>query len=136
GDRGDSRFYLSLQDELMVRFGSERLQNMMNRLGMDDSTPIESKMVSRAVESAQKRVEGNKFDARNRVLEYDDVLRKQREIIYSERNNIIDSDESGELINTMVCSTLERSVQYYVIEEEDEPDYEPFINYIGDVFLN
>ncbi|MCY1037426.1 preprotein translocase subunit SecA [Staphylococcus nepalensis] len=136
GDRGDSRFYLSLQDELMVRFGSERLQNMMNRLGMDDSTPIESKMVSRAVESAQKRVEGNNFDARKRVLEYDDVLRKQREIIYSERNNIIDSDESGELINTMLRSTLERSVQYYVSEEDDEPDYEPFINYIGDVFLN
>ena len=70
GDKGDSRFYLSLQDELMVRFGSERLQKMMNRLGMDDSTPIESKMVSRAVESAQKRVEGNNFDARKRILEY------------------------------------------------------------------
>src|SRR5699024_460298 len=135
GDRGDSRFYLSLQDELMVRFGSERLQNMMNRLGMDDSTPIESKMVSRAVESAQKRVEGNNFDARKRVLEYDDVLRKQREIIYRERNNIIDSDESGELINPMLRSTLDRSVQYNVSEEDDERDYEPSINYIGDVFL-
>ena len=75
----------------MVRFGSERLQKMMNRLGMDDSTPIESKMVSRAVESAQKRVEGNNFDARKRILEYDEVLRKQREIIYNERNEIIDS---------------------------------------------
>src|SRR5699024_4612484 len=136
GDKGDSRFYLSLQDELMVRFGSERLQNMMNRLGMDDSTPIESKMVSRAVESAQKRVEGNNFDARKRVLEYDDVLRKQREIIYSERNDIIDSDESGELINAMLRSTLERSIHYYVNEEDDEPDYEPFINYVEDVFLN
>jgi len=136
GDKGDSRFYLSLQDELMVRFGSERLQNMMNRLGMDDSTPIESKMVSRAVESAQKRVEGNNFDARKRVLEYDDVLRKQREIIYSERNDIIDSDESSELINAMLRSTLERSIQYYVNEEDDDPDYEPFINYVEDVFLN
>ncbi|MCI2940844.1 preprotein translocase subunit SecA [Staphylococcus cohnii] len=136
GDKGDSRFYLSLQDELMVRFGSERLQNMMNRLGMDDSTPIESKMVSRAVESAQKRVEGNNFDARKRVLEYDDVLRKQREIIYSERNDIIDSDESSELINAMLRSTLERSIHYYVNEEDDEPDYEPFINYVEDVFLN
>ncbi|MDG5441766.1 preprotein translocase subunit SecA, partial [Staphylococcus aureus] len=90
GDKGDSRFYLSLQDELMIRFGSERLQKMMSRLGLDDSTPIESKMVSRAVESAQKRVEGNNFDARKRILEYDEVLRKQREIIYSERNSIID----------------------------------------------
>lgn len=136
GDKGESRFYLSLQDELMVRFGSERLQNMMNRLGMDDSTPIESKMVSRAVESAQKRVEGNNFDARKRVLEYDDVLRKQREIIYGERNSIIDSDESGGLVNDMLRSTLERSVNYYVNEEADDPDYEPFINYVDDVFLN
>ncbi|PHK49268.1 preprotein translocase subunit SecA [Staphylococcus edaphicus] len=136
GDKGDSRFYLSLQDELMVRFGSERLQNMMNRLGMDDSTPIESKMVSRAVESAQKRVEGNNFDARKRVLEYDDVLRKQREIIYGERNSIIDSDESGSLVNDMLRSTLERSVDYYINEEADDPDYEPFINYVDDVFLN
>ncbi|HHE7684811.1 TPA: preprotein translocase subunit SecA, partial [Staphylococcus aureus] len=72
GDKGDSRFYLSLQDELMIRFGSERLQKMMSRLGLDDSTPIESKMVSRAVESAQKRVEGNNFDARKRILEYDE----------------------------------------------------------------
>ncbi|SUM91163.1 preprotein translocase subunit SecA [Staphylococcus saprophyticus] len=136
GDKGDSRFYLSLQDELMVRFGSERLQNMMNRLGMDDSTPIESKMVSRAVESAQKRVEGNNFDARKRVLEYDDVLRKQREIIYGERNSIIDSDESSGLVNDMLRSTLERSVNYYVNEEADDPDYKPFINYVDDVFLN
>ncbi|RIL45408.1 preprotein translocase subunit SecA, partial [Mammaliicoccus fleurettii] len=105
GDKGDSRFYLSLQDDLMVRFGSERLQSMMNRLGMDDSTPIESKMVSRAVESAQKRVEGNNFDARKRVLEYDDVLRKQRDIIYGERNRIIDNDESGDLVNEMLHST-------------------------------
>ena len=90
GDVGRSRFYLSLQDELMVRFGSERMQSLMGKLGMNDDTPIESKMVSRAVESAQKRVEGNNFDARKRLLEYDDVLRKQREIIYGERNDIIE----------------------------------------------
>lgn len=136
GDRGDSRFYLSLQDELMVRFGSERLQKMMNRLGMDDSTPIESKMVSRAVESAQKRVEGNNFDTRKRILEYDDVLRKQREIIYSERNSIIDNENSSELVNAMLQSTLQRSVTYYINDDEEDPDYEPFINYIEDVFLN
>lgn len=136
GDRGDSRFYLSLQDELMVRFGSERLQKMMDRLGMDDSTPIESKMVSRAVESAQKRVEGNNFDARKRILEYDDVLRKQREIIYSERNSIIDSENSSELVNSMLQSTLERSVAHYINDDEEDPDYEPFVNYVDDVFLN
>lgn len=136
GDKGDSRFYLSLQDELMVRFGSDRLQKMMNRLGMDDSTPIESRMVSRAVESAQKRVEGNNFDARKRILEYDDVLRKQREIIYGERNNIIDSESSDELVQGMLRSTLETAIRYYINEEEDDPDYEPFINYVDDVFLS
>ncbi|WP_412519590.1 preprotein translocase subunit SecA [Staphylococcus simulans] len=136
GDKGESRFYLSLQDELMVRFGSERLQNMMGRLGMDDSTPIESKMVSRAVESAQKRVEGNNFDARKRILEYDEVLRKQREIIYGERNSIIDNEESSDLVKTMMRSTLDRAIDYYVDEDLDEIDYEPFINYVEDVFLH
>lgn len=136
GDKGESRFYLSLQDELMVRFGSERLQNMMGRLGMDDSTPIESKMVSRAVESAQKRVEGNNFDARKRILEYDEVLRKQREIIYGERNNIIDNESSSELVKTMMRSTLDRAIGNYVNEDIDEIDYEPFINYVEDVFLH
>ena len=118
GDKGDSRFYLSLQDELMVRFGSERLQKMMNRLGMDDSTPIESKMVSRAVESAQKRVEGNNFDARKRILEYDEVLRKQREIIYNERNSIIDSEDSSEIVMAMMRTTLQRAINYYINDED------------------
>lgn len=135
GDKGDSRFYLSLQDELMVRFGSERLQKMMNRLGMDDSTPIESKMVSRAVESAQKRVEGNNFDARKRILEYDEVLRKQREIIYNERNSIIDSEDSSEIVMAMMRTTLQRAINYYINDEDDNPDYGPFIDYVNDVFI-
>ena len=134
GDNGDSRFYLSLQDELMVRFGSE-ITKMMGRLGMDDSTPIESKMVSRAVESAQKRVEGNNFDARKRILEYDEVLRKQREIIYSERNEIIDNDDSSQVVDAMLRSTLQRGINYHINEEDDNLDYQPFINYINDVFL-
>lgn len=136
GDRGDSRFYLSLQDDLMVRFGSERMQAMMNRLGMDDSTPIESKMVSRAVESAQKRVEGNNFDARKRILEYDEVLRKQREIMYEERNRIIDDESSSELVIEMLKSTLQRTIQYHVNEDAENPDYEPLIHYVEDVFLH
>lgn len=136
GDRGDSRFYLSLQDDLMVRFGSERMQAMMNRLGMDDSTPIESKMVSRAVESAQKRVEGNNFDARKRILEYDEVLRKQREIMYEERNRIIDDESSSELVIEMLKSTLQRTIQFHVNEDAENPDYEPLIHYVEDVFLH
>lgn len=135
GDKGDSRFYLSLQDELMIRFGSERLQKMMSRLGLDDSTPIESKMVSRAVESAQKRVEGNNFDARKRILEYDEVLRKQREIIYNERNSIIDEEDSSQVVDAMLRSTLQRSINYYINTVDDEPEYQPFIDYINDIFL-
>ncbi|GBY26445.1 preprotein translocase subunit SecA [Staphylococcus aureus] len=135
GDKGDSRFYLSLQDELMIRFGSERLQKMMSRLGLDDSTPIESKMVSRAVESAQKRVEGNNFDARKRILEYDEVLRKQREIIYNERNSIIDEEDSSQVVDAMLRSTLQRSINYYINTADDEPEYQPFIDYINDIFL-
>ncbi|HEK6301142.1 TPA: preprotein translocase subunit SecA [Staphylococcus aureus] len=134
GDKGDSRFYLSLQDELMIRFGSERLQKMMSRLGLDDSTPIESKMVSRAVESAQKRVEGNNFDARKRILEYDEVLRKQREIIYNERNSIIDEEDSSQVVDAMLRSTLQRSINYYINTADDEPEYQPFIDYINDIF--
>ncbi|NEE89818.1 preprotein translocase subunit SecA [Staphylococcus aureus] len=135
GDKGDSRFYLSLQDELMIRFGSERLQKMMSRLGLDDSTPIESKMVSRAVESAQKRVEGNNFDTRKRILEYDEVLRKQREIIYNERNSIIDEEDSSQVVDAMLRSTLQRSINYYINTADDEPEYQPFIDYINDIFL-
>ncbi|CAC8970481.1 TPA: preprotein translocase subunit SecA [Staphylococcus aureus] len=135
GDKGDSRFYLSLQDELMIRFGSERLQKMMSRLGLDDSTPIESKMVSRAVESAQKRVEGNNFDARKRILEYDEVLRKQREIIYNERNSIIDEEDSSQVVDAILRSTLQRSINYYINTADDEPEYQPFIDYINDIFL-
>ncbi|MDT3145597.1 preprotein translocase subunit SecA [Staphylococcus aureus] len=135
GDKGDSRFYLSLQDELMIRFGSERLQKMMSRLGLDDSTPIESKMVSRAVESAQKRVEGNNFDARKRILEYDEVLRKQREIIYNERNSIIDEEDSSQVVDAMLRSTLQRSINYYINTADDELEYQPFIDYINDIFL-
>ena len=74
GDPGVTQFYLSLEDELMRRFGSEQMKSMMTKLGMDDETPIQSKMVSRSVESAQKRVEGNNFDSRKRLLQYDDVL--------------------------------------------------------------
>src|SRR5699024_4253135 len=94
GDPGLSQFYLSMEDELMRRFGSDNLKSMMDRLGLDDAEPIESKMVSRAVESAQKRVEGNNFDARKTILSYDDVLREQREVIYKQRFEVIEAGEN------------------------------------------
>ncbi len=121
GDPGLTQFYLSMEDELMRRFGSDNLRSMMERLGMDDDQPIESKMVSRAVESAQKRVEGNNFDARKTVLSYDDVLRQQREIIYKQRFDVIDANENlRDIIEAMIISTLERVVGANTQDELDE----------------
>jgi len=111
-----------MEDELMRRFGSDNLRSMMERLGMDDDQPIESRMVSRAVESAQRRVEGNNFDARKTVLSFDDVLREQREIIYKQRFDVIESDgkDLREIIENMILSTLDRVVSTHTQDELDE----------------
>ena len=120
GDPGVTQFYLSMEDELMRRFGSDNMKSMMDRLGMDDSQPIESKMVSRAVESAQKRVEGNNFDARKTILSYDDVLRQQREVIYKQRFEVIDSENLREIIEQMIESTVENAIESYLPGEDEE----------------
>ncbi|GIP65212.1 protein translocase subunit SecA 1 [Virgibacillus pantothenticus] len=132
GDPGVSQFYLSMEDELMRRFGSDNLRSMMDRLGMEDSQPIESKMVSRAVESAQKRVEGNNFDARKTVLSYDDVLREQREIIYKQRFEVIDAESNlREIIENMIASALERVVATHTQDDdEDNWDYKAIVDYV------
>ena len=109
GDPGYSRFYLSLEDELMVRFGADRLQKIM---GKDDDTPLESRMVSRSVESAQKRVEGNNYDSRKQVLQYDDVLRKQREIMYAERNEVLENEVVTDIIDRMTEEAVEKTIEY------------------------
>ncbi|QOR66239.1 preprotein translocase subunit SecA [Cytobacillus suaedae] len=110
GDPGITQFYLSMEDELMRRFGSDNMRGMMERLGMDDTQPIQSKMVSKAVESAQKRVEGNNFDARKQLLQYDDVLRQQREVIYKQRFEVLDSENLREVVERMIQSTVEKNV--------------------------
>ncbi|WP_347320800.1 preprotein translocase subunit SecA [Rossellomorea sp. RS05] len=120
GDPGVTQFYLSMEDELMRRFGSDNMKSMMERLGMDDTQPIQSKMVSRAVESAQKRVEGNNFDARKQLLQYDDVLRQQREIIYKQRYEVIDSENLRDIVDGMIKSVIERQVAAHTQEEEME----------------
>src|SRR5690625_4086664 len=120
GDPGVTQFYLSMEDELMRRFGSDNMKAMMERLGMDDTQPIESKMVSRAVESAQKRVEGNNFDARKQILSYDDVLRQQREVIYKQRFEVIDSENLRGIIEQMIQSTVENAVDQYMPGEDTE----------------
>ncbi|WP_144615098.1 preprotein translocase subunit SecA [Bacillus cereus] len=120
GDPGVTQFYLSMEDELMRRFGSDNMKSMMDRLGMDDSQPIESKMVSRAVESAQKRVEGNNYDARKQLLQYDDVLRQQREVIYKQRQEVMESDNLRDIIEGMMKSTVERAVALHTQDEIEE----------------
>ena len=89
GDPGSSRFFISLEDDLMRRFGGQSVAGIMDRLGLDEDVPIEHGMVSKAIESAQVRVEGYNFDIRKHVLEYDDVVNKQREIIYNQRRQIL-----------------------------------------------
>ncbi|KGP73573.1 preprotein translocase subunit SecA [Pontibacillus yanchengensis] len=136
GDPGVSQFYLAMEDELMRRFGSDNMRNMMDRLGMDDTQPIESKMVSRAVESAQKRVEGNNFDARKTLLAYDDVLRQQREVIYKQRYDVLDSDNLREIIEEMIKSTIERQVSTHTQDEEDENwDLDALVDYLKGTVL-
>lgn len=120
GDPGVTQFYLSLEDELMRRFGSDSMRAMMGKLGMDDSQPLQSKMVTRSVESAQKRVEGNNFDARKRLLQYDDVLRQQREVIYKERMEVLETGNMRALVEKMIDSSIERMV--YAHTSGDKPE--------------
>lgn len=134
GDVGESTFYLSLEDDLMRRFGSERIQSIMERMGMSEEE-LTSKMISRGVESSQKRVEGNNFDARKRLLEYDEVLRKQREIIYGERDEIIDHDDVSELLNDMLERSVQRTVEFYNLDTEDDIDYDQYVKTLTDMYL-
>ncbi len=133
GDPGVSQFYLSMEDELMRRFGSDNMMAMMDRLGMDDSQPIQSKIVTRAVESAQKRVEGNNFDARKQLLQYDDVLRQQREVIYKQRFEVLDSDNLRAIVERMIESTLQRVVEVNTPREELEEEWnlQAIIDYVN-----
>ncbi|EFA24173.1 MULTISPECIES: preprotein translocase subunit SecA [Streptococcus] len=120
GDPGESQFYLSLEDDLMKRFGSERLKGVFERLNMSDEA-IESRMLTRQVESAQKRVEGNNYDTRKQVLQYDDVMREQREIIYAQRYDVITADRDlAPEIHAMIRRTIGRIVDAHARSKEDE----------------
>lgn len=112
GDPGFSRFFVSVQDDLMVRFGSERMEGLFAQLG---DTPVESKTVSKSIESAQKRVEGVNFDARKTLLQYDDVLRQQREIIYEQRNFILDHDDVHQIVKDMFDRVVDKIVHNHVV---------------------
>ncbi|MGM7634527.1 preprotein translocase subunit SecA [Bacillus sp. Hm123] len=133
GDPGVTQFYLSMEDELMRRFGSDNMKSMMAKLGMDDSQPIQSKMVTRAVESAQKRVEGNNFDARKRLLEYDDVLRQQREIIYKQRDDVLESENLREIMEGMIETVIRQVVSLHInpVETEEQSNLQGLVDYVN-----
>ena len=125
GDPGESRFFLSLEDDLMRRFGAERIQGWMNRLGMEEDVPIEAKLVSKSIESAQARVEGRNFDIRKNLLEYDDVMDAQRKAIYGLRDNVLEEDD--DFRNTMLDlyeDTLVDLLDEYTHADTDSSQWE------------
>ncbi|MBQ7082798.1 MAG: preprotein translocase subunit SecA, partial [Oscillospiraceae bacterium] len=123
GDPGATRFYLSLEDDLMRLFGGERIYNMMDSIGLDEHTPIEHKILSSTIESSQSRVEGRNFATRKRVLEYDDVMNKQRETIYRQRGQVLDGDDLRETIAKMVESAISDGVSRYILDDEEKENW-------------
>ena len=117
GDPGSSRFYLSLEDDLMRIFGAERIQRIMDRLGMEEGIPIEHRLVSRAIENAQKKVEAHNFDIRKHLLEYDDVMNKQREVIYQQRREVLKGENLKEEILDMAGGLAEEIVGRYTLKD-------------------
>lgn len=124
GDPGSSQFFLSMQDELMRRFGADNIMNMMDRLGMEEDMPIESRLVTRAVESAQKRVEGSNFDARKGVLQYDDVMNQQRLVVYKQRKDILEQENLSDVALNMIHAVMERAVSLHCPKEEVPEDWD------------
>ncbi|WCJ50794.1 preprotein translocase subunit SecA [Lactiplantibacillus plantarum] len=131
GDPGMSQFYLSLEDDLMLRFGSERIKNFLQRMNVeDDDAVIQSRMITRQVESAQKRVEGNNYDSRKNVLQYDDVMRAQREVIYGERQQVIMEEKSLKpVIMPMIKRTVERTVQLHMQGDAKDWDLDAVVDF-------
>jgi preprotein translocase subunit SecA len=137
GDHGYSQFFLSLEDDLMIRFGGERIKQMMDRMNLDEEdSVIRNRLITRSVESAQKRVEGNNYDSRKNVLQYDDVLSQQRLTFYDNRNQVIDEDESLEnVVLPMVTRTIDRVVDAHALGKEDEWDLQAIVNFAGAVIV-
>ena len=140
GDPGATQFYLSLEDDLMKRFGGERMQAIWERFNLDengDDNFIQSKMLSRQVESSQKRVEGNNYDTRKNVLQYDEVMREQREIIYSQRLQIINEENSLEKVTkAMIRRTIHRMVENHTLGEKKTWDLESLVDFAANAICH
>lgn len=120
GDPGESRFYLSFEDDLMRLFGSDRISVMVERLGLDEDTPIDAKILSGSIESAQKKLEDQNFNRRKNVLSYDDVMNQQRTVIYNQRNEVLDNADLKDKIHSMIEGTLDDAVDAYLHEDNIE----------------
>ncbi len=138
GDPGSTQFYLSLEDDLMKRFGSERIKAFLERMKIEEEDAvIQSKMLTRQVESAQKRVEGNNYDTRKNVLQYDDVMREQREVIYAQRQKVImEEDNLTEVLMSMVKRTIERIVDSHTQAEKVDWNFDGIIDFAGSVLVH
>jgi len=136
GDPGSSRFYLSLEDDLMRLFGSDNIAGIMEKLGIDEDEPIEHKLITRSIESAQKKVEARNFDIRKNVLEYDDVMNQQREVIYSQRHKVLMNDNLKEHILAMVDKVIENGMNLYANPQvyQEEWDYDGLIEFCKENF--
>lgn len=132
GDPGSSRFYISLEDDLMRLFGSERISSVVEKIGLEEDMPIEHKMLTKSIEGAQKKVEGRNFGIRKHVLQYDDVMNKQREIIYAERRRVLEGENLQEQIENMIHSLIEEGVMSY---SQDGFDAERFVEYMYNLFM-
>jgi len=124
GDPGSSRFYLSLEDDLLRIFGSERISNIMGRLGIEEDQPIEHGLVTKAIESAQRKVEAHNFEIRKHLLEYDNVMNKQREVIYSQRREVLGSEDLKDTVMEMIEEQSEGLVDFYTDEKEHSEDWD------------
>ena len=123
GDEGESCFFLSVEDDLMRIFAGERLENMMRTLNVEENMPIESKMLTKIIESSQKKVEGRNFSIRKNVLNYDDVMNKQREIIYEQRATVLNGDDIHEYIIKMMEELIDSTVDQYLIDDDNKEDW-------------
>jgi preprotein translocase subunit SecA len=124
GDPGSSRFYLSLEDDLLRIFGSDRISGLLDKLGMDEDDPIEHNMISRAIENAQKKVEGHNFDIRKHLLEYDDVMNKQREVIYQQRREALEGKDIKPLIEEMITEEVDSIAEEFFESKVLSPDWD------------
>jgi len=136
GDPGSSRFYISLEDDLMRLFGGDNIKSIMDKLGMDEDQPIEHPIITKSIENAQKKVEARNFDIRKHVLQYDDVMNTQREVIYSHRRRVLENDNLKDSIMDMISEIIDRLLDIYASKEihSEEWDIKGLAEYLMDIF--